>query len=204
MERFTLEHLPIDNIIVLPQIRKSFFGIKYLAQDIYRNGLLQNLVVCVLNEQEAKKYVSYIAQVHKKYLTLKKYGNQKKYIFLIAGERRIRALRLLNKQNKLVELFPNKKVPVSIRTNITAQNALRLQAAENKREDVNKAEEAEFYAQWFFAEKLMHEGKFSINKFSFIASRSPGAISRAIKFHTLPLDLKKNDRTRARIVHRRL
>lgn len=118
----TLQTLKLSQIIPSTSNPRTGFdevSISGLAQSIKQDGLLQNLVVC------------------------KPKGKKKKYD-IISGERRYRALCLLQESGDLAEDY---EVAVEIREGLTKDEILRLATVENlQREDMHPMDEAEAIA----------------------------------------------------------
>lgn len=115
----SIEMIPLTKLRASPaNPRKSFdpAAIEGLAQSIKTDGLLQNFVAA------------------------RPRGAKRKFD-IIAGERRLRAMRLLVEQGDLPKDVP---VPVEIRDELCEGDALRLATVENiQREDLSPLEEAE-------------------------------------------------------------
>lgn len=118
----TLQTLKLSNMRPSKNNPRSNFddeSIKGLALSIKQDGLLQNLVVL-------------------------KSKNKKKPYEIISGERRFRALCLLQKQG---DIEADYEVAVEIRSGITKDETLRLATVENiQREDMHPMDEAEAIA----------------------------------------------------------
>src|SRR4030095_7997511 len=124
----TIQSLPLSSILPPegnPRTAIDPAGIESLAPSIQADGLLQNLVVLQLK------------------------GRKSRYR-LISGERRYRALKLLEERGTLPEDYA---VPVDIRSGLSADDGLRLATVENvQRENLTPLEEASAFA------RLMQEG----------------------------------------------
>src|SRR6266446_440638 len=124
----TIQSLPLSSILPPednPRTAIDPAGIESLAASIQADGLLQNLVVVQLK------------------------GRKPRYR-LISGERRYRALKLLEERGALAEDFA---VPVDLRSGLSADDSLRLATVENvQRENLTPLEEASAFA------RLMQEG----------------------------------------------
>jgi ParB/RepB/Spo0J family partition protein len=119
----TIQSIPLSSILPPdgnPRTAIDQAGIESLAASIQADGLLQNLVVAPLKSRKPRYR-------------------------LISGERRYRALKLLEERGAL----PNDHaVPVDIRTGLSADDSLRLATVENlQREDLTPLEEAAAFAR---------------------------------------------------------
>lgn len=112
----TLEYLSLDQIVPsTANPRKAFdaSGLEGLADSIRTDGLLQNLVV---RPSRGKRFA------------------------IVSGERRFRALKMLQERGELPEGF---LIPAEIRCNLTAEERLRLSTVENlQRADLTPLEQA--------------------------------------------------------------
>jgi ParB family transcriptional regulator, chromosome partitioning protein len=124
----TIQSLPLSSILPPegnPRTAIDPTGIESLAASIHADSLLQNLVVVQLK------------------------GKKPRYR-LISGERRYRALKLLEERGVLAADYT---VPVDIRSGLSADDSLRLATVENvQRENLSPLEEASAFA------RLMQEG----------------------------------------------
>ncbi len=119
-------------------------SIAELAQSIKQDGLLQNLVV------------------------LKPKGKKKTYQ-IISGERRYRALSLLQEQGDLAQDY---EVPVDVRSDLKPDEILRLATVENlQREDMHPMDEA-------IAIALLVQNGSGVNDISALTGLSPALIKR--------------------------
>lgn len=133
--------------------RKSFDteAIEGLAASIQTDGLLQNLVVRPSS------------------------GKGKRYT-IISGERRYRALKLLEKRGDLPDGFT---IPVEIRTRLSKDEALRLSTVENlQRADLTPLEETAALT------KLLHKGE-QLEELAAKTGLSTTTIKRRLALHAL-------------------
>lgn len=106
--------------------RKAFntTTLEGLADSIKTDGVLQNLVVVPINGKSKKKGENYR---------------------IISGERRFRALKILEERGEIANDFD---VPVEIRTDLSKDDSLRIAAIENlQREALSPVEEAKALAK---------------------------------------------------------
>ncbi len=195
---------------VLPQPRKTFENIEELAENIATNGLLNPHIVAELQQKKIEDYLSVINRIWETEIRLESlvrdHGN---YNILIAGERRLRALKYLwqNGCQKCLEEhgqelpgmcfnrhFENSNVGVSLWQNISASRALFFQFSENIHRPVPAAEEAEAYQRLFILVRNV-DPKFSMAKFAIAVGRSVNTISNAVKFCELPVLIQETAKT---------
>lgn len=146
--------LAISKIIPCPnQPRKNFTeeSIRELAESIKNNGLIQPIVVRPSN-------------------------NSSNQFEIIAGERRYRALRLLEKST----------VPVYIKDDITDDHSLELALIENiQREDLNVLEEARAYLE------IKTRFGYSFETLSEKVGKSRSHVSNILRLLELPFDIQE-------------
>ena len=118
----TIQSIPLSSILPPegnPRTAMDQAGIESLAASIQADGLLQNLVVVPLKSRKPRYR-------------------------LISGERRYRALKLLEERGVLPA---DHAVPVDIRAGLSAEDSLRLATVENlQRENLTPLEEAAAFA----------------------------------------------------------
>lgn len=119
----TMQQIELSNIQISQANPRKLFDdqkIDELAASIEQDGLIQNLVVHPAEGKDGK-------------------------FFVIAGERRLRALRKLADEGKIEQDFT---VPVELRDNLSKEEVLRLATVENVlREDLTPLEEAAAFAK---------------------------------------------------------
>lgn len=172
-----MQFIPLSKINVLPQMRKTFDSIPELASNIEERGLIHPITVARLNASQAKQYLRFINKVHKKKIPLRELVTYRKsYHILIAGERRMRACKLL-KYNQIRS---------SICVGISAQEAIKIQGSENTNFPVPPEEEAVFYERFYKLLSLSSGKAISQAAFSVMVGRSPSVIRAALRFAELP------------------
>lgn len=205
---FSREWIPLNDIITLPQPRKTFPKIESLAENIAaQEELIYPLLVGRHSRESAEKYlkaVNCLWETNYKIEDLNgviEKGEEVFYI-LIAGERRLRACRLLQKEGCQVcqeeygpggcydRHFGSQTVEAKVYPDITPLQAFSLQAAENIHEEVPPYEQALFYRDLFF---LIKEANTACTQrqFARMMGRSPEAISKALKVCELPLNIQR-------------
>lgn len=173
--------ISVDLINVLSQPRKTFNDVEYLAQSIDENGLMNRILVGKFSKNECENLVKSINDVWKsdhKIENLKsdKEKNEDKYYVLIAGERRFRAIKLLEM----------KKVDVKLYSNICVNKFHSIQASENIHESVPSHEEAYYYSA-LYKESKRENPNLSMARFCREMGRSGEKIRSALRFCELPV-----------------
>jgi ParB-like chromosome segregation protein Spo0J len=198
-------HIPLDDINILPQPRKTFEDIDTLAQDLAVHDQLNPLYIAEFTPQQAQAYVDVINQMWKTEHKLDelRYINNKigRYYILIAGERRYRAFKTLdadgcfNCQDNygrgpcITRHFPDKKVKASLMVGVDPLEAIGIQAAENIHTPVPPEQEAVFYDAYFRVRKMTDE-TYTVSRFARDVGRGEGKITSAIKFCRLPEEIQ--------------
>lgn len=154
----TIETVPLSSLVPSKgNPRKKINDIEGLAASIKTDGLLQNLVV-------------------------KPEGGKSKRYAIISGERRYRALMLLEERGELPEDFG---VPVEVRGNLSDDDGLRIATVENlQRANLAPLEEAAALA------KLIHKGA-TLDDVSAQTGLSSTTIKRRLVLNGLCKEAKK-------------
>ena len=104
--------IPLETINILPQPRKTFEKIDELANDILEKGLINPLLLARFNRENCEKYLKAINILWKKEIkkaikteNLNRNPDDNHYYILIAGERRLRAIKHLKKENLINKIF---------------------------------------------------------------------------------------------------
>lgn len=202
--------LPLEIINILPQPRKTFENIVELALDIAKKDLLNPLIVAQFNQTDCEKYLTVINELWGvnfglKDLKAKTENSQLLFYVLLAGERRLRALKHLWEKGCLecLEKYSNEKpgtcfqrhfkdsqIEVRLCRDIQPLDALFLQLSENTHMAVPAHEEAKAYALLF---RLLrkNDAHFPMAKFAREVGRSPKTIKNALRFCNLPLFIQE-------------
>ena len=146
-------YLNIAHINVLPQMRRTFDGTQELAESIHRNGLIHPVTVAELNDKEARGHLNVINSVQKTHVRFSNLRpRNRKFLILVAGERRIRAHKYLQ------ELYGGYRI---IRTTVcpkmSSEDLIALQGSENTNRSVRPEEEAIFYYRFYNYLKKVRE-----------------------------------------------
>lgn len=184
--------ISLENINVLPQPRKTFEKIDELANDILEKGLISPLLIARFSKENSKKYLKAINILWKKEIkkeinleNLKINNEDGNYYILIAGERRLRAIKSLQKNDLFNKVFPQEKIDARICDNPSPLEALFRQASENIHQRPPAHEEAEFYAS-LFSLICEEKGKYYPTRFAKDVGKDPETIIKAIQFSLLP------------------
>lgn len=195
--------IPLNAINILPQPRRTFEEIEILAGDIAVKGLLEPPVVAKLNEDGCTDYLAVINrlwrtsyQIEDLVATLDTDG-QKHFYILIAGERRLRALRLLQAAGYdacikefgphgfYETLFDGGKIDVRLCVDMPPLEVIFRQTSENMHLRVPPHEEARFFHDLLNLIREV-EPDYPISRFARKVGRSPDTIRNAVKFCELP------------------
>ena len=158
--------ISLDAINILPQPRKTFSGIRRLAENIAQIGQLQNPVLAMFDRRSCESYLATIEvlwNVRRRIRSLHPTvlpGGKQVYYVLLSGERRTRAWRYLRRYGckscrvkygqepsgtclqRHRELTRDGRVKVQIRPNIPLAIAFGIQIAENGYVNLPPDEEA--------------------------------------------------------------
>ncbi len=189
------KRIPLDFINILPQPRRSFFEIEVLADDIALKGLINPITLALFTKAQCVKHLKVINAVWGTGISVRRLkSHREKYFVLIAGERRLRACRKLQKEGcsdhsphgcyKLH--IGDERIKTTVCFNISPIEALKLQASENIHFRPPAHEEAEFYDKFFRMLYVASGGKLSYAAFARFVGRSPEVIRNAIRFAKLP------------------
>jgi len=107
------------------------------------------------------------------------------YYILIAGERRLRAIKHLKKENLINKIFPQEKIDVRVFNNPSPLEALFRQASENIHQRPPAHEEAEFYASLLHIIREEKEN-YPTTRFAKDVGKDPETIRKAVQFSLLP------------------
>ena len=188
----------LDKINTLSQVRRSISkeGIEELKEAISSIGYLINpIVVALLDESQAREYLevfNYVFRANTKLTDLKalNYNGEKYYMILIAGHRRLSAVKSILKEDPEFKISLN----ANLLFNISPEEALNIQISENTHERVPTAAEAEAIAQvcFFHLKQAEKKGaKLSLKDLAEKVSRSREVVSNALKFYELPESVKE-------------
>lgn len=199
--------IPLQNINVLVQPRRTFQEIDILAEDIASKSLLHPLTVAQFDTKSCRKYLSLINSLWKTTYNIDELadttenGRERVFYILLAGERRFRAclhLRDIGCERCLEEFGPNgcykrhfgdESVDIRLCINIAPLEAIFIQASENIHMKVPPYEEATFYYQLFRLIKQI-DPDYPLSRFARQVGRSPDTIRNAVRFCLLPAEIK--------------
>lgn len=180
--------IPLEVINVLPQMRRSFYSINDLADNIYEHGIINHISVAFFTKDECLRHIKNINKVFEEHSSIRDFRTYYGYYpVLIAGERRLRAVKELH------SLYPDqvKRIPATIYHHITSEDAVNLQASENTYVPPPPDEEAEFYNNYYKLLQITLGKEMSIAAFARKVGRNPTTVSKALKFCTLPEGIRK-------------
>ena len=218
MRGLKIQDIDLFAINIFPQPRKTFDeeNLRELADNISLHGLIHppTVVVFAKSDKEVGKYLQAVNNRWRARYTrneLKDFDGN--YYILIAGERRIRALKILwedgcsscqkirnEKRNSSKDVscqngvcyrkhFDNNCVTVSLKSQLSAKQAFELQLAENIQQPVPVTEEAEAYSSFF--NFLKEKEEVNLAKFARSVGRSEDTIRNALGFVKLPQKIQE-------------
>lgn len=197
--------LPLGQINVFPQPRKTFQNIPEFAQGIAENKLLNPITTAVFDRKGCEQYLMLLNLIWRKSLAIddaicvKRLGRNT-YFVLLAGERRYRGCSYLwefgcenckeqfglqSNGSCYIRHFQRPEIEVRLCVNITPLAALLLQLAENTHMPVPPHEEAYAYAELFRLIKGIDE-RFPLARFARAVGRNPETIRNAVRYCDLP------------------
>jgi hypothetical protein len=210
--RFDGVDIPICDINILDQPRRTFEEIDMLAQDIAIKNLMMPLIVVSWDAQGAQQYIDLINKVWKTNRTLSDLKpvtneNDERYIVLLDGERRLRACKQLDtigctdcqlkfgKQPCYERHFGTRTVRTSETRDISSVAALRIQASANMHHNVPLHEDAIFYQNYWGAVKEMNP-KYTLAQTARDLGRNPASIRDALQYCKLPEEIQEYVKTK--------
>ena len=201
--RFNRQLVEIASINTLVQPRKTFDEtLPALADSIAQVGLISPLIVDRLDKKgifpqlEAVNRVWGITYTPEDLIGVEEEGEPVWYL-LVAGERRLRASRILLKDGCsscnekygpggcYERHFGGQQIEASVCTDIPPLEFFRLQASENTHRPVPVQEEAGFYER-FFKTLRADNPDYPLSQFARDVGRSPSTIREALRYCTLP------------------
>lgn len=207
--------IPFRDLNVFEQPRKTFTQIEEMALSIARYGLFNPLLVAQVNLEQAQEYIGTINKIwgtkHStdEFISNSVDGNRSpSYLILIGGERRLRALKLLDTigcldhqekyglgpcMSRHPQFGDKKKVRSTLITNFDTWNAIFTQLIENIHERVPHDEEAIAY-DLIFGVRKSEDPTLTIAEFARKVGRNPDIISQALRFARLPEDIREHVR----------
>ncbi|MEK6886288.1 MAG: ParB N-terminal domain-containing protein, partial [Nanoarchaeota archaeon] len=158
------EYVPINKIDKTIQMRRTFEHIELFAENIDVVGLINAISI---NHTTGNEHYN-----------------------LIAGERRLRACKIL------AEKYGNPEFPIrsTIYKDLSKEERDLIQHVENSYVPVPPTEAAESYAKQYEIWKRMYEAKgksLTLGKFATLMDRSSSTITEALRYVTLPERIKK-------------
>lgn len=181
------DRIPVETINVLAQPRKTFEDIPSLAGSILDIGLMNPLIVARFDLVGARSYVDVVNNLWKSSANMADLTENQlgEYDILIAGERRLRAIRLLIADGSYLQRFGDQSVDVRLMEGVDPYEAVKRQIQENIHVRVPPAEEAQAYNDYYRVKKKS-EPKYSMRQFARDVGRAPETVKIALKFCELP------------------
>jgi hypothetical protein len=143
--------VPLECLNVLLQARRTFDkeGLEELAGSIKTKGLQTPLFVAIFTRDELKEYLKVINKLYNCAISIRQLkqitvGGQPRWYVLLAGERRLRACRLLAKAGERDHF-----VDVVVYEHLSPEEAQDIQFLENCHQRVLPEEDAPAIAEFF-------------------------------------------------------
>lgn len=190
--------LPVEAINVLTQVRKTFNGIAELASAIRHSGQMNPGLGTILTRHSAQKYLEIWNAIYQTSHTLRDLrpillNGKKRYVILIAGERRYRAVSRARDLGLTQEF--NGQYRITLHTGLKAAQALELQIQENLHDRVPPQEEAravrDLYLWHTHQANAKDQKVISYTELGKRIGKTPEWISRALRFCSLPEKLQR-------------
>ena len=190
--------LPVNAVNVLLQVRRKFEDIEDLARAIHAEGQMYPGLGALLTKREAAKYIAFWREVfgassRLEDLTPVRLDGKVRYVILIAGERRLRAVA---KARAFAEksLRFNGLYRITLREGISATQAFELQIQENLHKAVPPQDEARAVRDLYrwHQHQMKESGEKGITRAELgrRLGKNPDWISRALRFCALPESLQ--------------
>ena len=185
-----------DIIITLAQVREQINPdtLEELKESIrQKGGLINPVLLAMFDFAEFKQYLEFINKIHGTEYKISDfkaidYKSEKVYPVLIAGHRRLEAIKQINQESKSSE--EKLCVIADVHRNLNVKDALLLQIAENTHERVPIAREASVIAgAWRYYKS--REPDLTIAEFARRTGRGADTVRSMLKFSTLPQKLQK-------------
>lgn len=183
---YETDYVCLSSIQTLPQTRKTFDPdtLETLSIDIALHGLLHPLIVARFSGPTARsRYISYFSQAWPDESIPFLDGSD----ILISGERRYRALLLLQSKGISSDEFDTSHIEVKVCNDISPTQAITIQLSENIHEPVPSSEEAESYVR-VYRSLLELEPSLSVSQFARQVGRSASYVRDAVTFVRLPFE----------------
>lgn len=194
--------IPLSQINVLNQPRQKFENIELLALDIARKNILNPLTVAYFDKEKCQEYIDAINKIWDTQHSIDELtpveteDGEHAYYVLIAGERRLRAFKLLNTigcidcqeahgQGPCYQRhFGNQDIETRVVKNANVWTTIKIQASENTHMSVPPQDEAHFYSMLY--ESYRNGTNYTISQLARDVGRSPDTIRDALRFCGLP------------------
>lgn len=185
------ERIPINELNVVVQQRDEYSGIQTLADNIKEQGrLIHAPLVARYDEEGARAYLNTAYGVYnrktrgaprKRISDLTSSGSSEKPIYhiVIAGHRRLRALRLIDQQDIVVQIVEN----------IDPLDALELQVSENTARLPKDYERAESNGDLHVVMKARNPN-LTLKEFAAKVGHPQQVVRRDLRYYSLPEEVK--------------
>ncbi len=179
----------IDDLNIIAQAREEYEGIEVLADAIKEAGfLIHTPLVAQFDKQGARRYLAYVQGVYADKLAERKNfsdlifserDGERAYYVVIAGHRRLRALRILKEE----------EVDIKVVLGIDPLHALMLQAQENTPRLLKDYERADQHGALWKVSKV-NDPNSTQEEFAKRAGVTPAVLRRDLRYYDLPVEIK--------------
>ncbi len=195
------QRIPLHAVNVLPQPRRTFLEIEELADSIALKGLINPITVASYTRQECLACLRVVRQVWGTHITFRGLRSYRgRYLVLIAGERRLRACRMLQREG-CTDHRPrgcyrlhtgDERVKATVCFGVQPFDVLELQASENIHLRLPLYEEAEFYDRYYRFLCRARGEVVSLAEFGRRVGRSYDMVRDALRFVQLPEQVREH------------
>jgi len=204
--------VPIGDINILTQPRKTFENIEALGGNIGEVGQINPITLALLDEKQCQAYLQTLNTIWKtnhQITDLVPISIDGGFYFcvLLAGERRLRSYHYLKdsgcenchtkygpgpcfERHFPPSLFPHHSVEGRLRPQLSPEEALDLQFSENTHMRVPPHEEARAYYNYLIHKRRPDPG-YPLSLFARRVGRTPETIRQAVKFCELPIEIQE-------------
>lgn len=208
IQPFIETSIPIDDINVFEQPRRTFEDIETLADNIASRGLVNRLTVARLSYSEVEQYLAVINRLWQKKhqignLVVNEDSGIEIFYILVAGERRLRACRYLQQHGcslcRITDREPTSCYTTHFGTNLievryqpgaSPIENLAIQLSENIHKRVPPHEEARAYHEYFRLRQMI-DPNLTLSAFAREVGRSPETLRAAVRYCELPPTLQR-------------
>jgi len=182
--------LPVLQIGYLTQVRRTFTDIEELGESIRTRGQITKGIVAALSPTQASRYVKEINAIRgsshtRRDLPVTMIDGKKVYLALVAGERRLRAVKWALENGRRRTRHFDGRYRADLHFGMTVADAISVQFQENRHQQVPAHEEAAAAFDFYRWQKRRNP-KLSKARFGRSIGRSDTWVRRAVRFCSLP------------------